>query len=73
MIYMIHLCNFRQKLLILYVILPIRFFLRLGTKKSSMNYGLGENLTLSIFELLVRSVIYSMMGRTLVNLMPNII
>ena len=50
-----------------------KIFLRLGTKKSSMNYGLGENLTLSIFELLVRSAIYSRMGRTLVNLMLNLI
>ena len=38
------LCNFRQKLLIQLVILPIGYFLGLEQKGNLMNYRLRENL-----------------------------
>ena len=70
---MIPLCNYEKKLLILYVILPIRFFLGLEQKKHLMNYGLRENLILNILRPLAMNAIYLGIGGTLVNLMLDLI
>ena len=46
-----------------HVILPIGFFLGQEQRKHLINYGLGENLTLSILGLLEMSVIYLGIGK----------
>ena len=55
-----------------HVILPIGFFLGQEQRKHLINYGLGENLTLSILGLLTVNAIYSGMGRTLESLILNL-
>ena len=57
----------------LLVILPIGFFLDQEQRRRLMNYGLEENLTLSIFRLLVVSATFLGLGKTLESLMLNLI
>ena len=52
--------------------MPIGFFLGLERKRHLMNYGLGEKLILNILGLSTMNAKYIGMGRTLENLMLNL-